>query len=497
VNVTVDILRTGGFAGSVSLAVAGAPAGVSAALTPPSTTGNSSTLALSATTAAPLGTVQLTITGTATGLADRTVNLAVNVAAASGGGGNVSLDYSGCLAEAKPIWLAVQNGTGAAWTSITGVGDVYTFNATQPKVGLTTVTGPSGIGSNVSVAYYSQAEIAAFGSGQICPTPTSTKQLTATTANLGPTPTAAISLGGGSGFATIAMPVASLQGVANGTFDLTAYAATLGGPGGSDRLIVLRDINTAAIPDGGSIGTTLDLTGAGSVTPSSALITIGGLAGGESIFHGMSYHTRTTCDAGLLYGGANAGMATSFTAYGVPAAQQRSSDYHGVNISALSAGTVFRIVTEYFQALGNRTVALPSVVPSVTPTVLAGPDKRLRFQFTLPTDLNQGIHLGYEDPSGGQAVTITATVAGFLGGSQVDLSLPDFSGVAGWNDSWAPAAGASVGWSASGAGGATSSPCSGGRVGSSTRGGASCPGDCSVRRVTAAGGREVVWGRVP
>ncbi|MGE0556460.1 MAG: hypothetical protein AB7R55_23790, partial [Gemmatimonadales bacterium] len=130
--------------------------------------------------------------------------------------------------------------------------------------------------------------------------------------------------------------------------------------------------------------------------------------------------------------------------------------------------------TEYFQALGDRTVNLPSLVPSFSPSILGGPYKRLGFQFTLPSDLNLIVALGYSDPIGGQTVSITATVNGFLDGSlSVNLSVPDFTGVAGWNDSWAPASGASVEWSATGSGSTTSNPCADGRLVSSTRIGSS------------------------
>ncbi|MGE0554999.1 MAG: hypothetical protein AB7R55_16330, partial [Gemmatimonadales bacterium] len=387
VNVVVDINRTGGFSGSVSLSVSGAPAGLTATLNPTGTTGNASTLSLSATGAAPLGNTQLTITGSATGLADRTVGLTVNVSAGSGGG-NVSLDYSACTADAKPIWLAVQNGNGASWVAITPVADVYTFNATQPEVGIAIVVAPSGSGTNLSVAYYHSSEVLALGSASLCPAPPAGKQLMATTANLTATQLASIYLGNGSGFANFAQPIATLQGVENGTFDLTAYAASAGMVGAGDRVILRRDINTAALAAGASIGAVLDFTGAESFAPASGLITIGGLAGGESILHSMSYQTRASCETGLLYGGASAGMATSFTAYGVPAGQQRGTDRHGIGIIALSAGNDYRTVTEYFQALGDRTVNLPSLVPSVSPSILAGPYKRLGFQFTLPSDLN-------------------------------------------------------------------------------------------------------------
>ena len=495
VPVQVNILRTGGFAGSVGLTVTGAPTGLTATLNPTNTTGNSSTLTLSATTAVNIGNLQLTITGSsaspvspaeragtvATGpdggsasraTADRTVSLTVNVTPPPSGG-NTTLNYSGCLMDAKPIWLAVQDGIGGTWTRVVGSGDVYSFNVTQPKVGLAVVTGPSGVGTNLTVSYYSLAEIGGIASAQICPPPPTSKQLKATTANLGPTQVANLSLGWGSGAATAALPTANIDGVSNGTFDLVGYATTPGSAGAGDRSLIRRDINTAAIAAGGSIGATLDFTGTlESAAAATAAIAIGNLTGGEGIFHGMFYYTRASCDGGLLYGGANAGTVTSITGYGVPAVQQAPTDYHGIFIQALGTAPnlTVRTVTEYFQPLVARTVNLPTPVPSLTPSVLSGAYKRLRFQFTLPSDLNTSLLLSYTDDDG-QAVIISATVAGFLGGSGVDLSVPDFSAVAGWNNSWVPGPTESVQWSALASGGTTTNPCAGGRMVTSTRNG--------------------------
>jgi hypothetical protein len=317
------------------------------------------------------------------------------------------------------------------------------------------------------VSYYSQAEVAALGSGLVCPAPPATKQLTAATANLGGTQVAAIAIGGGSGAASVAMPTATIHGVTSGTFDLTAYASTPGGVGSSDRLIIRRDINTAAIAAGGSVGATLDFTGSESVAPASALITLGNLVGGESIIHGMTYQTGTSCQTGLFYGGVFAGVTDDFTAYGVPGAQQRASDYHGVSITALSTGSEFRTVIEWFQTLAARTVTLPSLVPAFTPTSLGGPYKRLRFQFAQPGELNLTTAVQYSDPGAGNTVMISATAA-FIGGSAVDLAMPDFSGVAGWDNAWAPASAAGVEWNAAGTG-STGTPCTGGRIVTSAR----------------------------
>ncbi len=469
VNVTVNIGRTGGFAGSVALAVTGAPTGLTATLTPTSTTGNTSTLALTASTAAPTGNHQLTITGTAAGLANQTVNLTVAVTTAPAPG-NVTLDYSACNLASKPTWVAFQNGTAGAWTAVTPTADVYSFNVTAAKAGLAIVTVPTAGTSDVSIQYFSQAEITVLTGVQRCPTSPTTKQVIATTSNIGLLQSSFVSLGGGTGVALASQPIATLNGVKNGTFDLVGYAHDIAGAGASDRAFIRRDVNTTPIADGGSVGATLDFTGSESAAAASATFTLGNSAG-EQIVHGMSYQTGTSCELGLLYAGADAGMTTSFTAHGVPASMQRATDYHSVSLLALGGTTTSRLVFETFQSLSARTVTLPTLIPVITPTVLAGPYKRLQFVFTLPADLTTAASVGFTDNTAGRAVLIGATRAGFLGGSAVDLSMPDFSTVAGWNNAWAPASAASVDWNAAGSGTTLTSACSAGKFVSSARSG--------------------------
>jgi hypothetical protein len=465
VDVTVNIGRTGGFTGAVGLAVTGAPAGLSAVLAPTSTTGNTSTLTVTAGAGAPIGAHLLTITGTAAGLANQAVTLTANVTAPAGG--NVTLNYAGCSADDKPTWLAFQDGSAGTWTRITPTGDSYSLNSTAGTAGLAVVLAPTGGGSGVLIQYYSQAELTNLATGSICPTPPATKTITATTVNLGALQTALISIGGGTGSANVALPTASISGVASGTFDLIGYARDIAQVGGSDRLFLRRDVNTTPIPANGSVGANLDFTGSESTTPAAATITLGNTAGGEQVIHGMFYQTGASCQQAVLYSAANAGVNTSFTAYGVPAGLQRATDYHGVSVTSAGGTTTFRTVIEYFQTLAARTVTLPSLLPTFTPTALAGPYKRLQFAFTLPTGVASSTTLVYSD-NAAKSVLISAT-AGYLGGTTVNLAMPDLSAVAGWNNTWAPASAATVDWSASGSGTTLANACAGGSFVSSTR----------------------------
>jgi photosystem II stability/assembly factor-like uncharacterized protein len=76
---TINLTRSGGFTGSVSLTASGLPSGVTASFNPASTTGSSSVLTLTASASATVGNATVTVTGTGTpGTRTTTVALRVN-----------------------------------------------------------------------------------------------------------------------------------------------------------------------------------------------------------------------------------------------------------------------------------------------------------------------------------------------------------------------------------------------------------------------------------
>jgi hypothetical protein len=189
--------------------------------------------------------------------------------------------------------------------------------------------------------------------------------------------------------------------------------------------------------------------------PATATITVGGLAGGETISHNMFYQVGASCTAAVLYVGGAGGP--TFTASGIPAAPQRASDFHGVAITALSA-TGIRATTEYFHTLSARTVTLGAVMPTPTITTLAGAYKRLQAVYTLPADYPGLTGFGYVNGAGTKSVAISAT-PGYRGGSSTTLGLDNYSGLAGWDDTWPPGTGATGDWTISGFGNALVNPC--------------------------------------
>jgi hypothetical protein len=83
---TITITRTGGFTSAVALSASGLPSGITAAFNPVSTTGGSSALTLSASSAAATGMTSVTINGVGGGLT-RSTMLILTVNGDSGSGG--------------------------------------------------------------------------------------------------------------------------------------------------------------------------------------------------------------------------------------------------------------------------------------------------------------------------------------------------------------------------------------------------------------------------
>ncbi|HJS43774.1 MAG TPA: Calx-beta domain-containing protein, partial [Gemmatimonadales bacterium] len=373
----------------------------------------------------------------------------LTITASGGGGGTVTVSFANCPVADRAVWLAYQDGNGA-WTRVIGAGDVYTFGVTSGTGGIAWVVLGAGNESSVQVQYMTQAELTAgtldFCAGAI---PTG-RTITGTVANLQITEQAYLSLGGGVGTAMFFQPAFTMTGVQDGTHDLVGFKSDFATPG-AERGLLRRDIVVTA---DGSVGT-VDFTGGESFAAASATMTLMGLTGGETIFQSVSYLVTAQCvPASLGIGGIG---AATFTAFGIPVAPQRGSDYHQISIIA-STGTIVRTVTESFHTFGARTVTLGSSLAAPTVTPLAGPYKRLQAVFTVPGEYGGPSFFGYVDASTDKRVNLNASAA-YRGGPGITLALADFSALAGWDNNWAPASAATGDWNVGATGGSTGSAC--------------------------------------
>ncbi len=440
---SVSITRTGGFSGSVALAVTGAPSGLTTAFAPASTTGASSTLTLTAAAGLAVGTHTLTIRGTAAGLPERTTTVQVSITAGGSGSNEVVLDLSTC--PLRPTWFAVQNGTGP-WSVVTPTNNVYRFTVSADRGGIAFP-----LGTTFIVQYMSRTELT-HADSFFCGTLGQTKVVLGTVAGMGTNDFAQIWLGGGAGNASHPNTTFSITQVKEGSADLTGWrhnslAEILGTPGNPDRGFIKRDQD---IPNNGSVGV-IDFEGPDSFTPATAAITVTGQQSETGLSHTMSYYTGAACHIGALYQSA-APTTTTMTARGFPASLQRASDFHQLTVSELAgAGTVptgytgSRLIQQSFRVLADRTVALPPVLPRPTVTTLAAPYRRLEATFTVPEPYQRLVSLSYNQTGSARTVAVNATT-GWTAGGTFTLTMPDLSALAGWNPAWVPPTDATGTW---------------------------------------------------
>ena len=447
---TVTITRANGFAGAVNLAVTGAPTGLTVTPNPASVAAGSTTATLNVSAAAStaVGTYPITVTASGTGVSNQTGTLNVTVTAATSS--NASWQF--CASNA-PVWFAVQDGTGA-WTRVTPTNNAFSFNITSTKGGIAYVQPGSGNAFTLTVLYGLKQELSDAGAG-LCAN-TTEKTVNGSVAGLASSEAATVSLGGA--LATVsANGNFTLNNVPDGNRDLVA-AKTLTSISGTgitltvNKLIIRRNQN----PANGSTMAALNFGAAEAFDPIAKNLTVNG-AGSDFLSTAVSYVTANNGST-TLYTDANPSSSGTRTYYGVPAAQQATGDLHLITAVATnitgSTANYLRIAGTYFKDATDKTVTLGPVPATATVSTLATtPYVRLRMQWTAQTEYGKYFSSIYSQASAtAPRTTIVSATSGYLGSTSVDLSIPDFTGVAGWDSNWGLKAGQTTQWIASATG---------------------------------------------
>jgi hypothetical protein len=490
-STTVNITRTGGFAGTVNLTATGLPAGVTAAFNPAAATANTSTLTLTASATATTGPATVTVTGTS-GTITQTATLALTVSAAVGGSGNTTYEF--CTVSATPLWLAVQNDApNGTWVRVTPTGTKFQFNVTGTKSAVAYVTGTASASISstslglagklarmvqqdmiakggrfgrrasayaassmadsytLNIVYGTQTELNQNGTG-LCQAG-SGKTVNGSVAgvsgigssanvSLGPKSTS-VSASGSLNFSLTNVPDGALDLIATRqNFNQTTFAFT------TDKLIIRRGLNQA----NNSTIPVLDFNAAEAVAPVTPALTIANL-GSETASALSFYFTSngaSSAGAPLFLGGLPG--AGPFTYVGVPASSQAAGDLHLVQAQATPNAQTFdqfRYAAIYFKDPTARTVTLGAALTAPAVTV-AGTTPYVRFRATaaIQTEYNKFVNMQFSqsNTAGTRLVSILATTSYLNGLTSYDFTVPDFTGVAGWDNNWGPKTGVQTTW---------------------------------------------------
>ncbi|MEK7401709.1 MAG: hypothetical protein AABZ80_05025 [Gemmatimonadota bacterium] len=431
---TVLVVRSGGHADNVTLAATGLPTGVTASFADSPTLNASISLSFSVAGSVAAGAYPITITGSAGGLANQTLQITLNVIAPPA---TASLSMPFC-ASSLPAWFAYQN-QGFPWQVITPVNGVYTFQATATlTVAYAFVAGPGVNETDFSVLYATRAELA----GQTDRDCAGPKTLTGSVTGATTSQSIRVAMGASTATPTAASPNFSLTGVASRALDLIATKGTIASTSLNiqvtpDMLIVQRNLNPA---DGATLGT-LDFAGQG-FAPASSNLTVNNVGTGDNINIGSTFWSATNT-YGIVH--ALQPTNTSNTLFSMPAGKLQAGDFHELVVETYQTGFAFgRVNVAYLGALADRTETLaPNLSTPGVNTISASPYTRLRGQLPVQAEYPTAARFIFFQAGGNAAdrlVYVVAT-AGFLGGtpaSNWDVAIPEFGLVAGLNNSWLP-----------------------------------------------------------
>jgi uncharacterized membrane protein len=417
-SATVHVQRSGGFAGAVDLSVIGLPAGVAATFSPPSPTGSSASVQFAVSPSAAAGTSNLTIVGSAPGRPDQTTSMTLEVVAATG---SHSLQFCG---EDAPIWLAVQDGDGP-WTRVAGVGDRYSFDLPSGRGGIAYVTRTGATYSTIFI-FGTSADLDAGDIG-VAPCGMKTVHGSAGTAGFG-SPQLGVTLG------PVSRPPSAfvsfrLDNVPDGPHDLVATLAGISGTAPARRVIVRRDVNPPH-------NSTLPVLDFGTIEAQAAEehgLTINGLAQANGLVQYTSLFITPTTPA-MLFAPAVA-VGAEHRWYAVPEPLRRSSDLHGLTVTAVDNTNEVRTVREYFSNPSDRTLALgpPIAAPPTFTVITATPYRRPRMVHNVDSNYGSVTSITYSQSF--RSVTAIFSAA-YVNGGAIDLTVPDLTQGAGYQADW-------------------------------------------------------------
>lgn len=449
----LTITRTN-FTGAVTLAASAnqVPA-ITLTLTPTITTGNSATLGIAVGASATPGTYPVTVTATGAGLTPVQLTIQVTVSNTSSGG-NVAWTF--CALTGFPVWFAYQDGDPTSpWTQVPlGAGNRYAFNlTTRGAVAYVFQNNPDNY--TLNIAYGSRDELASQGTAT-CPAPGSIlKTVTGTVAGFA-SATDFATVGIGIAFAQVPptpmQPNFTITGVPDGLRDLVATRSTFNSANVANPLLLnkiylRRGINP---PNFSSVGT-VDFNGSDAFDPTSTTLTINGIAGGEQVSASNTFITNTQSFGSL--GASTLASGNTLNIFTVPSSKTAAGDVQAFTVNAAtisgSSVTQIRSVTTALRNPANPSVTLGSTVNTPTISTLAtAPYARPRAQFARQSDyLDQWIaNFTQVGSASRRAVSITMSSAYAGSGSSIDLGVPDFTTVGGWQNVWGPIAGNLVNW---------------------------------------------------
>jgi hypothetical protein len=444
--IDVQINRTGGFAGPVTLTVTGLPAHVTVVGVENPVAGNNASVELAVGPDVITGDYALTVTATGAGIQPHTLPIALHILTPVPF--QVNVVY---CTIAAPSWVAFQDGN-REFTRIlpvvNGSSTIFRHLFTTNRGAIATLgSALDGALTSLNILFGTPAELADAGdTNPLDCSGTQAKTLFGDVAGIGANESALVSSG-----LFLRSPVRqtepatfTLTGLAGGLQDLLATRTTgLAGTAEVTRLILRRGID---VPDSTRIPL-LDFESAEAFAPVIANVSIAGLAGQNAIGETTLLTSRSAMVLSSLTNQRNAATRPYFA---LPQGRLLGSEVQGLRVTTDAASPSRRSADVYFRSPVDRLVTLGApVVAPVISSATATPSAQVRARFVGQAAYDRVTFINYQQGSSSALVSVGMTPAyAAASGAGYDLVVPDLTGVAGFDPAWTLRPGVKLLWSA-------------------------------------------------
>lgn len=357
---------------------------------------------------------------------------------------DVALDF---CANDIPVWFAYQN-IGTDWVRVAPDAEGTFRFAAARRVAIAFVH-QSGTQYVTDIMGVANTELSAI-SGTACLDDNGTKILHGNMAGATGSQLMRVSMFLSTALLPSTQSAFTLTQLAERPLDLVASRVNVtGSTQVADRIIIRRNqnfVNNATVP-------VLDFASSEAFTPGSSSVGVSGVVGTEqtAVFDNFfsQQHTSHLLYQSLIGGNGSVTIPT------VPAALTAALDYHDIFVVANATdGSRFRGAESYFRnPPATQILPMGPDLPSnpVFTTVSTTPYVQMRMQQALSStalyDRAVSFVLSQQSSTATREVNVTVT-DGFwpFTNSGWDVTIPDFSGVQGWQNIWGLETGATIDW---------------------------------------------------
>jgi hypothetical protein len=346
----------------------------------------------------------------------------------------IMLDF---CSDETPIWFAHRNQTGV-WTVVDpDPQGTFEFIA-DPQVGVAFVR-QDGASYRTEVIFTTNRDLEAL-SGTECLEETGTKEVNGTVAGLTGSQLSQVGMAVSTAYLTSDQTSFTLLNVPNRPVDFVASRIDVVDAIQHANKVILRRTSN---PISGSTLSAANFDTEGFV-PTTNSASVNGIGANDFAYLVNNFFSQLGTSHVLSAVDAIDNESVPFVS--VPAAQTTTGDYHELFVVSADPNASVRGAERFFRNPINQTIGLgPALAEPFVSEIITTPNVLLRVQVPGQVDYSTVITSEFEQETAFGSIVVSMSVtASYFGGTPLEwnIPMPNFNGLAGWDNSWALKGGA-------------------------------------------------------